>query len=108
MVTTFAASMPKSTSTSRRKVRTNKPAPVKRTSASAISETTRALRRRRRPDSVVVLTLPSLSDSFKLIFDAVSDGARPKTMPVATVITRLNISTRQSRAITLALGRLNW
>jgi len=92
---------------SRRNVRTSKPAPVKRTSASAISETTRVLRRRRRPDSVVVLAAPSFRDSFRSVFVVAKDGAKPKTIPVASVMTKLKSSTRQSRSITLAFGRAN-
>src|SRR5579859_3943929 len=94
-VTIDSVRKPGFTCESSHKLFTSKPAPITSTTATAISAIASALRKRllfAAPE----FCPPVFSDSVKSIFDACSAGASPKIAPVASAISAVNASTRQS------------
>src|SRR5262245_49833001 len=76
------------------KLRAIKPAPTSKASANEISATTSPPRSNDPPP--LALRPPSLSASLQFDLEACRAGARPKTNPVRTAMTKLNPRTRPS------------
>ena len=94
MVMTFSGWKPGSTARKRRKLLSIKPAPASKTSASAISDNTRAQRRASWRPVKVRPAWPS--DSRSPLRVAWKAGARPNTIPVINEMPNVNASTQPS------------
>ncbi len=86
---------PGSTALMRRRLSTSRPAPIRRTSERATSETTRPSRRRRRP--LPAERPPSFSTELRSVRSACRAGTRPIVTPVSNERTRPKASTDPSR-----------
>ena len=106
IVSTPAGWKPRSIRCSDHNVRSIRPAPMRRTTASAISATTSALRKRRRPPPVVALPPPSFMESVRSDRRMRAAGARLKTTVVRSAMTTVKTRTRQSTVLPDTRGML--
>ena len=104
MDSTLVESNPGETTSSRLKLRSRRPAPIRSVTESAISEMINNPRKRRLA-TLPLLRMPSRKESCMVFFDRRYPGARPAALPVSSATSTVNNKTRQSRFTCSRRGR---